>query len=256
VPTQSLPRATWHRAATLLVLAGCLGVAALAAPARAEAPRPAAAGTGGAGITGASAPTAIDWSALRPDVPEEGDPFAALPEDLLEALRGLVKSRMLEARGFPVTDSVRQQRGEWARLFAANGVAVDELLARRDAIAAARRAAAEAGMPALDGTAVQMRGYLLPVATHGDRVTEFLLVPDIGACSHVQPPPPNQVVRLRVEPALPVPGLYAPAVVSGMLRLRPETRLVYLLDGERDIGSTYAIDAATVSVLSAAAAAW
>jgi hypothetical protein len=255
VSAQPLPRAAWHRAAASLVLAGCMGVAVLAAPARAEAPRPIAAGTAAA-TSGASAPTAIDWSALRPDVPEEDDPFAALPEDLLEALRGLVKSRVLEAQGFPVTDSVRQQRAEWVRLFAANGVAVDELLARRAAIIAARRAAAEAGMPALDGAAVQVRGYLVPVATQGDRVTEFLLVPDVGACSHAQPPPPNQVVRLRVEPSLPAPGLYAPAVVSGTLRLRLETKPVYLLDGERDIGSTYAIDGATVSVLSAAAAAW
>jgi hypothetical protein len=255
VPTRSLPRAARHRAAALRVLAGCLCVAALAAPAQAGAPPPAMAGAGAA-ASGAVAPTAIDWATLRPDVPEEDDSFAALPEDLLEALRGLVKSRVLEARGFPVTDGVRQQRAEWARLFAAYGVAVDELLARRDAIVAARRAAAEAGMPALDGTAVQLRGYLVPVATQGDRVTEFLLVPDVGACSHAQPPPPNQVVRLRVEPALPAPGLYAPAVVSGTLRLRLETKPVYLLDGERDIGSHYAIDAATVSVLSAAAAAW
>jgi hypothetical protein len=239
----------------LLVLAGCLGVAVLAAPAQAEAPPPAVVGAGAA-ASGAVAPTAIDWATLRPEVPEEDDPFAALPEDLLEALRGLVKSRVLEARGFPVTDSVRQQRAEWARLFAANGVAVDELLARRDAIIAARRAAAEVGMSALDGTAVEVRGYLVPVATQGDRVTEFLLVPDVGACSHAQPPPPNQVVRLRVEPALPAPGLYAPAVVSGTLRLRLETKPVYLLDGERDIGSTYAIDGATVAVLSVAAAAW
>jgi hypothetical protein len=210
----------------------------------------------GAAASGAVAPTAIDWATLRPDVPEEDDPFAALPADRQEALRGLVKSRVLEAQGFPVTDSVRQQRAEWARLFAANGVAVDELLARRDAIIAARRTAAEAGIPVLDGTAVEVRGYLVPVAMQGDRVTEFLLVPDVGACSHAQPPPPNQVVRLRVEPALPAPGLYAPAVVSGTLRLRLETKSVYLLDGERDIGSTYAIDGATVSVLSAAAAAW
>lgn len=252
MPAWSLPRTAWHRTAALLVLAGCLGVAVLAAPARAEAPPPAMAGAGAA-ASGAVAPTAIDWATLRPDVPEEDDPFAALAEGLPEALRGLVKSRVLEARGFPVTDGVRQQRAEWARLFAANGVAVDELLARRAAIIAARRTAAEAGMPALDGTAVEVRGYLVPVATQGDRVTEFLLVPDVGACSHAQPPPPNQVVRLRVEPALPAPGLYAPAVVSGTLRLRLETKPVCLLDGERDIGSTYAIDAATVSVVSAAA---
>ena len=68
-----------------------------------------------------------------------------------------------------------------------------------------RRVAAETGTPALDGTAVQVRGYLVPVATQGDRVTEFLLVPDVGACSHAQLPPPNQVVWLRVE-RVPAPG--------------------------------------------------
>jgi hypothetical protein len=42
-------------------------------------------------------------------------------------------------------------------------------------------------------------GYMVPLEDNLEEVTEFLLVPYPGACIHVPPPPPNQIVRVIME---------------------------------------------------------
>ena len=53
----------------------------------------------------------------------------------------------------------------------------------------------------LEGRQVALTGYLLPVDREDDLVYEFLLLPVVGLCSHLPPPPPNQAVH--VSPAKP-----------------------------------------------------
>ncbi|MEM9706489.1 MAG: DUF3299 domain-containing protein, partial [Pseudomonadota bacterium] len=50
----------------------------------------------------------------------------------------------------------------------------------------------------LDGTIVRLPGFVLPFeyAASGE-LSEFLLVPYFGACVHVPPPPPNQMVYVN-----------------------------------------------------------
>ncbi len=57
---------------------------------------------------------------------------------------------------------------------------------------------------ALDGTAVKLPGYLVPLDESKVGITEFLLVPYFGACIHTPPPPANQIVL--VVPTKPVVG--------------------------------------------------
>ena len=42
-------------------------------------------------------------------------------------------------------------------------------------------------------------GYMVPLEDNLEQVTEFLLVPYPGACIHVPPPPPNQIVHVIME---------------------------------------------------------
>jgi hypothetical protein len=42
-------------------------------------------------------------------------------------------------------------------------------------------------------------GYMVPLEDNLEEVTEFLLVPYPGACIHVPPPPPNQIVHVIME---------------------------------------------------------
>ena len=71
----------------------------------------------------------------------------------------------------------------------------------------------------LNGKVVKMPGYVLPLEYDGTAVREFLLVPYIGACIHVPPPPPNQVVYAKMGEHKPLKanGMFAPVWVTGKL---------------------------------------
>ena len=42
-----------------------------------------------------------------------------------------------------------------------------------------------------------MPGFRLPLEFEDDKVSELLLVPFVGACIHVPPPPPVQIVHVE-----------------------------------------------------------
>jgi hypothetical protein len=50
--------------------------------------------------------------------------------------------------------------------------------------------------PALDGKAVRIPGYVVPLEETKDGLKEFLLVPYFGACIHSPPPPANQIIHV------------------------------------------------------------
>ena len=70
----------------------------------------------------------------------------------------------------------------------------------------------------LDGAAIKLPGYLVPLDESKAGITEFLLVPYFGACVHSPPPPANQIVL--VVPAKPITGYQTMDTVwvSGRLR--------------------------------------
>jgi len=49
-------------------------------------------------------------------------------------------------------------------------------------------------IPELAGQRVKLPAYVVPLENDGKITTEFLLVPYFGACIHVPPPPPNQII--------------------------------------------------------------
>ncbi|MET0351399.1 MAG: DUF3299 domain-containing protein [Rhizobacter sp.] len=51
--------------------------------------------------------------------------------------------------------------------------------------------------PALQGRAVRIPGYVVPLDPRAKGLTEFLLVPYFGACIHSPPPPANQVIHVQ-----------------------------------------------------------
>ncbi len=70
----------------------------------------------------------------------------------------------------------------------------------------------------MDGSMVRVPGYVVPVESEGQRVTEFFLVPYFGACIHVPPPPSNQIIYVRFEPGTHVENLYDAVWVTGKLK--------------------------------------
>ncbi len=73
----------------------------------------------------------------------------------------------------------------------------------------------------LDGKRVHIGGYVVPLDFEATRVKEFLLVPFIGACIHVPPPPANQIVYVKSRAGLRREGTFEPVWVTGTLNVTP-----------------------------------
>jgi uncharacterized protein len=73
----------------------------------------------------------------------------------------------------------------------------------------------------LDGKRVHIGGYIVPLDFDATRVKEFLLVPFVGACIHVPPPPANQIVYVKTEQGFDVQGTFDPVWVTGTLKVTP-----------------------------------
>ncbi len=50
----------------------------------------------------------------------------------------------------------------------------------------------------LDNQYVRLPGFIVPLKLEGQKIVELLLVPYLGACIHVPPPPSNQIVHVRL----------------------------------------------------------
>ncbi|MCU0228860.1 MAG: DUF3299 domain-containing protein [Bryobacterales bacterium] len=75
----------------------------------------------------------------------------------------------------------------------------------------------------MEGKTVRMAGYMVPLDGAAYRTTEFLLVPYYGACIHVPPPPPHQIVHGKAVPAEGFPlEIQKPVWVEGVFSLLPK----------------------------------
>ncbi|HVY81309.1 MAG TPA: DUF3299 domain-containing protein [Steroidobacteraceae bacterium] len=86
---------------------------------------------------------------------------------------------------------------------------------------------------------VRLPGFVVPIGPpRGGLITEFFLVPYIGACIHVPPPPPNQMVYVKSATGIPADAIHEAYWVTGKIRV--ESRAT-------DLGTAaYALAAAAV----------
>ncbi|WP_259994244.1 DUF3299 domain-containing protein [Sulfitobacter sp. S190] len=67
-----------------------------------------------------------------------------------------------------------------------------------------------------NGEIVRLPGYIVPIDYSGSGVTAFILVPFVGACVHVPPPPANQLVFVTTSEPYESSGLFEAINVIGM----------------------------------------
>lgn len=72
--------------------------------------------------------------------------------------------------------------------------------------------------PKLDGAYIVMPGYIIPIDITRAGATSFMLVPYVGACIHVPPPPPNQLVFVTTETPWPSDDLWEAVWVTGRMK--------------------------------------
>ena len=79
----------------------------------------------------------------------------------------------------------------------------------------------------LDGKLVKIPGFIVPLDVAKDgTVSEFFLVPYFGACIHVPPPPPNQIVYVTTPKGIALDSIYEAYWITGTMKMENKsTRL-------------------------------
>lgn len=73
----------------------------------------------------------------------------------------------------------------------------------------------------LNGKLIRMPGFILPLEIRPEGLRDFVLVPYLGACIHVPPPPPNQLVFVTTEKPWPTDEMWDAVWVTGKLITQP-----------------------------------
>ena len=141
--------------------------------------------------------------------------------------------------------SAGKAQGEWSQQ-------IKQLLEQRWDIAKKRRTALMATNPIFNGVEVSISGYMIPAPEAADGSRFGYLVPQVGMCSHLPPPPPNQLVRVRLRAGNRMPAsLYTPVRVSGKLHVDPSDETIFILDGKSRMVSGWTLEAKTIELSAA-----
>ena len=132
---------------------------------------------------------------------------------------------LLAAAGLPVSGVARAEdviELRWDDLIPREGGALEATAERlgiisHDQISSMPEQDAFGGTTdAYNGKRVRLPGFVVPLEYLSTGVTTFILVPFVGACVHVPPPPPNQLVLVTSEEPHAFSGLFEPVMVTGM----------------------------------------
>ena len=80
------------------------------------------------------------------------------------------------------------------------------------------------------GKKIKIDGFMVPLDfDYGEALTveEFVLVPDAGMCIHVPPPPPNQMIFVKLKKPERVRFMYQAILIEGILKKTPPIESVY-----------------------------
>lgn len=71
----------------------------------------------------------------------------------------------------------------------------------------------------MNNKAIRIAGFIVPLEFNDKKaMTQFFIVPYFGACIHVPPPPPNQIVLVNYPRGLQIDELYRPYWILGVLK--------------------------------------
>jgi len=76
----------------------------------------------------------------------------------------------------------------------------------------------------LNGQSLKIPGFIVPLDVGKDGlVSEFFLVPYFGACIHVPPPPPNQIVYVKMTKGIALDSIYEAYWITGRMKTANKT---------------------------------
>jgi hypothetical protein len=192
----------------------------------------------------------IEWTDLVPKGEPIVDPLAKLNQDQRFDLEMILWARSLSAaeRELEPNRPGVEDAQKYEQNFAKAGIDINQLLTDYKAFEEKIKERQKLVNNDLAGKDVRLAGYLLPLEFSETGDTDFLLVPYVGACVHVPPPPPNQIVFVRLAEKFIAKDLFTPVWVQGPLKTKQSSKALTLIDGTRDVSIGYHIDGAKVEV--------
>ncbi|MEN2494158.1 MAG: hypothetical protein TECD_00049 [Hyphomicrobiaceae bacterium hypho_1] len=199
-------------------------------------------------ISHASGVKKIDWGSLVPILPPLKDPLKGLTQDQRFDIETIDWARNLKGEDLEL---VQNQQGIkdaqiYEEQFRAAGIDVDDMLNKYKKWIKEVESRQKLVNESLDGKEIQMPGYLLPLEFSEDGETDFLLVPYVGACIHVPPPPVNQIVFVRLSKKFKVNDLYTAVWITGTMKTKSSSKVLYFVDGSAKISIGYHLNGKTV----------
>lgn len=188
-------------------------------------------------------PIQIGWQDLRGKVAPFDDPFMVFSDEQfynfsvysqIKEMQELAPERVTEAM-LKVAEDAKQQ-------LIKEQIDIDYFLQQRLMIIQKRKQAEIQTNDLLANKTIKMSGYMLALEFDNGLVSEFLLVPTIGACSHKPVPPANQLLLVKVKKAVIAGDAYMPITVTGRLRITPQQQDLYLVDGTKNIEMAYTLE--------------
>ncbi|MDJ0957961.1 MAG: DUF3299 domain-containing protein [Arenicellales bacterium] len=188
----------------------------------------------------------MSWQDLGFTVQSSEDPFFGLGLEQKQSLETVLQVEKLRQQGSEIEIELSSRDAEARRLLHESGLNADQLIKQEQAFLAKLELQHSAVRKDLDGRDIRIPGYVLPLEFEGTKVIEFLLVPYAGACIHTPPPPPNQIIHVKVDQGFEANDMFTPVWVSGALRAELSMQQVGLSDGESEFGVGYTLDASSV----------
>ena len=191
----------------------------------------------------------ISWDDLVPESAQFDDPFEKLYEDQLYNLALIARYREQQEARDKSPDFTQAEYDEAVSQLKDENIDIDGLIARRDEIIEKRRAQAQTTNAELNGKKIRLPGYLLPLEFEDKKVTEFLLVPWIGACIHTPPPPPNQIVHVKLSTGFDIgDDVFTAVWINGVMKTEKNSPELSFVDGAQNIDVSYVLQADKVEL--------
>ena len=188
-------------------------------------------------------PQNIDWDNLIPRMPKLENPFAMLTNEQVMDIEFLISTQNMRQRN--LISNVDEVFGESIEIhykLEQQGLDVEGLISDFKRLKKEIERRNKIMNTQLDNKFVRIPGYALPLEHQGTAVRELLLVPYVGACIHVPPPPANQTVYVRLNKAHTFNDLYEPVWITGQISIKAASQKLFLVDGSADIDTGYTLE--------------
>jgi hypothetical protein len=180
----------------------------------------------------------LSWEDLVPAKLLADDPLSKLTRNQQDMVYWVINMLETLPKRSPDTEEYYKEVDEAMPALKKYGIDIKKVLAKRKEIRTSV-------VKELNGKMVRIPGYLLPLEVSGAKVTEFLLVPYVGACIHVPPPPPNQIIYVKAAKnnGYNSKKIFEPVWVTGVISVKSMSKNLFLVDGSAGVNIGYSMQA-------------